>query len=183
MDDKMIIALLSERDERAVIEIQQKYREYCLFIARNILENEEDAKECLNATLLGVWNSVPPNNPKGLRTYIGAVCRRTALKQIEKRMAEKRGGGRGEVALEELEEVLKCDPNSVDEIALRDMLQRFLRSLSKKSRIVFIQKYWYFQTIEEIAKDLGMSTDSVKSSLYRSREKLRKFMCKEGFEI
>ena len=183
MNDDRILSLLYERDERAIAELQQKYHSYCTFIARSILENDEDAEECVNQTYFGVWNSVPPNKPEDLRVYVSAVCRKTALKQIEKRLAEKRGGGRAEECFEELDAVLSNSDDGVDGIALRDALERFLRTLSRKARIVFVQKYWYFMTVEEIAKDRGMTVDSVKSSLYRSREKLKRFLKKEGFEI
>ena len=171
-----------ERDERAIVELQKKYRSYCMFIAFRILENEEDAKECVNNAYLGVWNSIPPNCPTDLKSYVGSVCRRTALKQVEKRMAEKRGGGRAEVAFEELDGILGDGGDGADELAIRDALQRFLLMLTKNARRVFVQKYWYFQTVSEIAKDLGMSEESVKSSLFRSREKLKKFLIEEGFE-
>ena len=183
MKDGKIVSLFTERDERAIVETQQKYGSYCLFIARSILDDEEDAKECVNNTYLGLWNSIPPNLPADLRSYAGAVCRKTALKQLEKRTAEKRGGGRAALAFEELDEVLGSDEDRTDEIALRDALGRFLKTLSKRSRCVFVQKYWYFQTVKEIASDLGMSEDSVKSSLFRSREKLKQYLKKEGFEI
>ena len=183
MNDERILLMLNERDERAVIEIRQKYGAYCLFIARSILGNEEDAEECVNSALFGVWNSIPPNTPADLKSYVGAVCRKTALKEIEKRMAEKRGGGRAGIAYEELDGVLGGGEDAVDAIALRDALRRFLKTLSRKARRVFLQKYWYFRTVTEIAKDLGMSEAGVKASLFRSREKLREFLKKEGFDV
>lgn len=183
MEDREIISMLNERDERAIVGIQEKYRSYCRFIAKSILDNDEDAEECLNNTYLAVWNSIPPNAPRDLRSYVGAVCRKTALKQLERRMAKKRGEGRAIIAFEELDGVLGEGGDAADEIALRDALQKFLRSLSKRSRIVFIQKYWYFRTVGEIAKDLAMSEESVKASLFRSREKLKNHLKKEGFEI
>ena len=183
MDDQSIIALYNERDERAISETQKKYRSYCLFIARSILGDEEEAKECENDAYLGVWNSVPPNSPKDLRSYIGAVTRKTALKRIEKRTAEKRGGGRAEEAFEEFENVLNSDGINVDGIALRDALQRFLQALPKQERIIFVQRYWYFLTITEIAKDRGKSESCVKASLFRTRGKLKAFLVKEGFTI
>ena len=182
MDDKEIISLYIERDERAIAETQKKYRPYLLYIARAILENEEEAKECENDVYLGVWNSVPPNIPTDLRSYAGAVCRRAALKRVEKRRAAKRGGGRADLAFEELDGVLSGDGDCVDELALREALERFLLTLSKEARIVFVQKYWYFKTVAEIAQDRKTSENSVKVSLYRSREKLKKFLQKEGFE-
>ena len=183
MEDRNIILLLTERDQRAITELQQKYRSYCLFIAKSILGNEEDAEECVNDTYLGVWNSIPPNSPADLRPYVGAVCRKTALKRLEQRMAEKRGGGRSDLVYEELDNILGGSSDFCDEIALRDALQKFLGSLTDQARRIFMQHYWFFRTVAEISEDLGVREDSVRSSLFRSREKLKKFLIKEGFVL
>ena len=181
MDDREIVKLLFSRNEDALREIKSKYGRYLFTIAGKVLRNDCEAQECENDVLLATWQSIPPNNPQDLRAYLGALMRRIALKRYDSNRTLKRGAGLTESAYEELEECCGSGEDFTNGLALKEALERFLRSLNKSNRIVFIQKYWFLLTVSEIAKERGMSENAVKVSLFRTREKLKEFLRKEGF--
>lgn len=183
MTDTEIIALYFDRDEHAIAETQNKYGNYCRYIANSILADKEDAKECENDTYLKIWNSIPPNRPSALKAYVGVLCRNTALDRYEKRNTQGRGGGRIASAIDELEECLPDDREDIsDQIALKDMLDRFLFSLSDKEKQIFMRRYWYMLEVKEIADLMHLGENNVKVTLFRTRKKLKEFIEKEGFD-
>ena len=182
MNDDEIIELFFARSERAIAETQAKYGRYCRYIADAILDDEESAKECENDTYLGLWNSIPPNRPPVFKAYVGAICRKTALDRLDERLRQKRGG-RAECAYEELAEIIAAADDFPDEIALRELLNEFLSTLGREARIIFLQRYWYMRSVKEIAADRATSESAVKTSLHRSREKLKRYLRKEGYTI
>ncbi len=185
MDDKEIVDLYWQRDQTAVDETAAKYGSLCHSIAYNILGNHQDAEETVNDTYLNAWNSIPPHRPSVLSTFLGKITRRICIDRWRKRSAEKRGGGQIAVALDELEE---CIPNreSVEETAeaklLSETINAFVKDLPAAERSVFLCRYWYMDSIETIAKEFGFSQSKVKSMLYRTREKLRAKLIKEGLQ-
>ena len=176
MTDEEIICLLEARDEAALRLTQGKYGAYCKAIARNILGNPEDAEECENETLFKLWNAIPPAKPRTLKAFIGKIARNTALDSYERGAAAKRGGGQAELALLEIGECLGYE-NDFERIIesgiITAVLNRFLSSLPKQQRIVFLKRYWFFIDISEIASELDMSESKVKSVLFRLRKKLK----------
>ncbi|MBP3338039.1 MAG: sigma-70 family RNA polymerase sigma factor [Lachnospiraceae bacterium] len=176
MEDKQIVDLFYERSEEALTHMQNKYKRYAGSIAYNILNNVEDAKECVNSAYYKVWNSIPPHKPENLATYLGKIVRNTALDMFEKFNAKKRGGSSVELALEELSD---CIPSVekveglVDDIVLKDILNQFLSELPVDNRKVFVKRYWYLCSIKDIAKQCGLSESKVKMTLLRTREKLK----------
>ena len=183
MDDKRIVELYFERSEDAISETDKKYGRYCSCIAKNILNSLEDTKEIVNDTYLKVWNTIPPNVPRSLKYYVGKICRQLALNRFESKNALKRGG-RMTVILDELSECLGESDESgsfVDSIALRDAMNTFVGSLPTKTRNVFVRRYWYASSIEEIATQYSMKESTVTVLLLRTRNKLRVFLEKEGF--
>ena len=187
MEDVQIIDLFWKRDETAIRETQRRYGSYCRSIAWRMLANHQDVQECLNDTWLGAWKSMPPHRPNCLRIFLGKITRNLALKRLEKSAASKRGGGEVELALEELEQCL----TGTDEVSqqvedrlnarmLAAVLEEFLRGLSARTRILFLRRYWYFCSIREIAQEEGLSEGAVKSSLFRTREKLKAKLQEEG---
>lgn len=182
MDDKKIVDLYWMRSESAISETDKKYGKYCRYIAERILESEEDAREVQNDTYLQVWNTVPPNRPDPLKTYVGAISRNLSLNRYEARHAQKRDGVLGE-ALEELSECIaqKDDIPTEREERLRELLDSFLATLPKRTRRVFLRRYWYASSISEIAKDYGMSENHVTVMLHRTRKALADILQKEGF--
>lgn len=190
MEDEKIIGLFFARSENAISETAQKYGGYCHTIAWRILQNQEDSEECVSDTYLKAWESIPPKRPEKLRTYLGKLTRNLALHVYEKVHAEKRGMGRTALALEELKECIPAyapafDPVAgiADNMALAKILNRFLAGLSAQSRVIFLRRYWYFDTIAEIAASCHASESKVKMSLLRSRGKLKQLLEKEGICI
>ena len=186
MEDDMIVGLFWDRDERAIAESKTKYGRYCRHIAMRILNLREDAEEAESDTYLRAWETIPPNRPESLMSYLGAICRQIAIDKLKRNTRLKRGGGEFARALEELGECVADERNSgdfTDKIALRDALNAFLSSLPDEARRLFMQRYWWSCSINEIASEHGMTESAVKMSLLRSREQLREHLQKEGFEL
>lgn len=186
MEDQEIVELYFARSERAIEETSIKYEGYCYRIAYNILYNKEDSDECLNDTWLNAWNAIPPNRPGRLSTYLGKITRNIALNVYEKKHRKKRGGGQVDVVYDELEEILTGHetPEERTELAfLVTCINDYLKSLPGLSRMVFVGRYWYFESVEQIAKHLGITTGRTKSLLYRTRTGLREYLEKEGIYV
>lgn len=183
MEDKLIIALYWDRSENAISETAHKYGRYCHYIAHSVLQNEEDAAECVNDTYLRAWNAIPPKCPNNLRTFLGKITRNLALNRYEQRSAEKRGAGQLPQVLEELQECIPSDDSTdqiIDRIVLREILNTFLETLKPDARKVFVRRYWYFSSIQEIAQEFGMTESKVTVTLCRTRQKLAQLLKKEG---
>ncbi len=183
MDDKRIVELFLARAESAISEAAKKYGKYCRYIALRLLGNDQDAEEVENDTYVKLWNSIPPKKPDPLKPYVGRIARNIALNRLEERSAQKRG----EVALV-LEELSEClsDPSGEEmgeSFALREALNSFLASLDEKTRIIFMQRYFYTCTVREIAAARGLKESAVTMLLFRTRQKLREHLHKEGFEL
>lgn len=183
MEDNKIVDLYWQRDEEAIKQTANKYGNYCYSIAYNILSNNEDAQECLNDTYLGAWNAIPPHRPKILATFLGKITRRIALNKWRIKDAKKRGGGEVALSFDELEQCIG-DNNSVsEEIAeqeLIDMINDFLKTVSESDRKIFVCRYFYFESIEEIALRFIFTQSKVKMSLKRTRDKLKDYLLKRG---
>ena len=164
MTDDELIALLEVKDRNALVELENKYGAYCKSIADNILRNRQDTEECLNDAYLGVWNSIPPAKPDDLKMYVAGAARNAAIGLWRKKHAGKRGSGHMELLLEELKEAFNT----------------FLGSLKKEQRRIFLLRYWYMDTVGEIAQKLGIGESKVKVSLHRTRNKLKKMLEREG---
>lgn len=184
MDDKQIIDLFWQRSESAIAETDKKYGRYILYIANNLLSDGEDAREVQNDTYLRAWNSMPPEYPTRLRSYIGAICRNLSLDRYRKRNAEKRRGC-VEVAIDELAECIpdERERDEAESERIADALNRFVAGLDERERRIFVQRYWYMCSTEQIARDNSMNRNTVTTVLYRTREKLRAFLEKEGVFI
>ena len=186
MDDKQIVDLFWQRSATAITAVAHKYGNYCTKIAYNILHNYEDSEECVNDTYLKVWGAIPTHRPTRLSTFLGKITRNLALNKWEHLNAEKRGSGQTIFALAELQECIPSADNTeniVDDLALVEVLNRFLGGLSKERRIIFMRRYWYFCSIKEIASSYSISESKVKMSLMRSRNELRNILEKEGIVL
>lgn len=186
MDDKQIVDLYFERSETAISETARKYGKYCRYIAFNILHNNEDSEECVNDTYLRAWNSIPPHRPTALKTFLGKITRNLSLDKYDRLNAKKRNGGQMSLIFDEIQECLPASDNTeniIDEMALTDILNRFLSSLSLEQRKIFMRRYWYISPVKEIAAEYGISESKVKMSLLRSRNELKKMLEKEGISI
>lgn len=183
MEDRVIIDLYWAREERALEETERKYGGYCRSIARNILKNPDDTEECVNDTYWRAWNAMPPKRPSVLSVFLGTITRRLALNRYESGKSKKRGGGQLPLALEELD---RCVPaqgsveQAVEAAELGRVLDRFLRSLPERDRCIFVRRYWYIDPLQDIAQRYRMTESGVKSNLFRTRQKLRTLLEKEG---
>ena len=184
MDDREIIALFWQRNERAVEQTAQKYTAYCRTIAAQLLHSPEDTEEVLNETWFSAWNSIPPHKPLSLRNFLGALTRRLCWNRIRTDCTKKRGGGEQALIFEELENLLVSSQDVEKEVsdrALADALNQFLGSISETERNVFLRRYLYMQPVAEIAAFHGFSESKVKSMLSRIRKKLHAKLKKEGY--
>ncbi len=184
MDDKTIVKLYWERSETAIEETAKQYGKYCYAVAFRILGNAQDAEECVNDTYADAWNAMPPHKPNRLATFLGKLTRNIALNRYYYNRAEKRTP-QTELILHEVEEFVPQAGISeiTDEILLKDAINRFLRSLPKQARIIFVRRYWYMSSVKEIATDLGLSESNVKVTLLRTRNQFKAYLEKEGIEI
>jgi len=183
MTDREIIGLFFERSDAAITETQRLYGRYFHSIAYGIVWDDADAEEIVNDTYLHAWNTIPPEHPDSLRGFLGRVTRQLAIKYLEKSTAIKRGAGQYASVIDELAECISDGDDFSDTVALRDVLNRFLQTLSPAERGIFIRRYWHMQSIDDIAAACGVSESKVKSQLFRTRKKLKTHLDKEGFPV
>lgn len=185
-EDSRIIELYFERNESAVAETDKKYGAYCMTVSKNILGNEEDAKECLNDTYLAAWNSIPPKIPEKLSLFLGKITRNLSLNRFRKNEAKKRGGGTADIVFDEIGEIISGSDNPEEKFERKEIIgavNEFLRTLPEEKRSIFICRYWYFDSIEDIAARFGKKESGIYSSLERTRKNLRKYLSERGYEI
>ena len=184
VDDNEIVELFWQRSESALTATEQKYRNYCYAIALNILQNNEDAEECVNETLSRAWNAIPPARPVILRTYLGKITRNLSINIFQKQNALKRGLGQNNLAFSEIEDFFlgyeKNIDSFIEEEFITQVLNNFLEQLEVTQRKIFVRRYWYASRIEAIASDYNISVNKVKSILFRLKKKLKTELEKEG---
>lgn len=180
MNDEQIIRLYFARSEEAITRTAEKYGAYCHAIAYRILRDPEDSEECVNDTYLRAWHTIPPQRPQRLAAFLGKLTRNLSIDRCRHATAEKRGGGELTAALNELEFCVSSGGDPAEELALTDILDRFLASLSTQNRKIFLRRYWYVSSVREIADEYGLSESRVKMSLLRSRRQLKAVLEKEG---
>lgn len=186
MDDTEIVKLYWQRDERAIRETACKYGAYCMKISMNILSDSADSAENVNDTYLGAWNAMPPHRPTYLQAFLGKIARNLALNKYKTRHAEKRAGDAFSLSLEELD---ICTPIGLSPedasaaSALAAHINAFLHSLPAEMRRAFVCRYFYAESIGEIAKRQGASESKIKSMLLRSRLRLKAHLEKEGYAL
>ncbi len=186
MEDNQIIDLYWARSQQAIAASETKYGAYCRKVACNILPRMEDAEECVNDTWLRAWDSIPPQRPKVLQAFFGALTRNLSLDRWRRDRAEKRGGGTVELALEELEDCLAAR-EQVEQVVQAEetarLISDFLRRQPKQDRQLFVRRYWYLDDIRTLCRRFGMGESQVKSRLHRMRRKLRAELEKEGVAV
>lgn len=183
MTDNDIVQLYLARDETAITETKAAYGKLLQSIAFNILHNTQDAEECENETCLKAWNSIPPNKPQRFCAYICKIVRRLALDRYDYNNAAKRGAS---LSLDELEECIAtagCAEDKLTETALADLLNSFLAKSDYNTRVIFMRRFWFGESIADIAKKLHASESMVKSRISRTLKKLREHLRKEGYNI
>lgn len=178
LEDSKIIELFFERSEQAIGELSDKYGLVCSKVAFNILNNKQDAEECVNDAFLGVWNTIPPQNPNSLLSYVCRIVRNLAISKYHKNTAAKRNSIY-DVALDELENCFASADFTEDEFDAKEtarIIDDFLSQLDRENRIMFVRRYWYADSIEELAKLFNTSKHNVSVRISRTREKLKKHL-------
>lgn len=182
MEDKKIIKLLFARAENAIKELSARFGKQLYRIAFNILGNQLDAEECTNDTYFALWNAIPPVSPNPLAPYVYRTGRNTALKRLHRDTAQKRDS-RYDVSLEELNECLPGEDveQVIDARELGQIIDRFLASKSRENRYIFIRRYWFGDSVKDIARTLKMQEPTVSVRLNRIRNGLKEHLRKEGY--
>lgn len=186
MQDIEIIELYFKRDESAISETKNKYDKYLMKIAYNILSETEDSKESVNSTYLAAWNTIPPHRPNILSAYLGKITRYISIDMFRKRNSAKRYISEYSESLSELSECVSSSENTEEAYeakVLGEAINRFLRTLPKDARNAFIGRYYFMDSLHDVAEYCGMSESKAKSLLFRTRKRLKEFLEKEGFKI
>ena len=181
MEDREIIELFFERSEQAIALLADKYGALCLRTASHILNNRQDAEECVNDAYLAVWNTVPPVRPDPLVSYLVRIVRNVAIKKYHANTAEKRNSSY-DLALSEIEESFPARDSVEEEVEARDTarrINRFLKTLDQKDRILFVRRYWEGDSVEELAKLFSITRHNVSVRLLRIRKKLSRYLAGE----
>ena len=183
MEDTKIVELFWQRDQSAISQSEQKYGNYCYAIANGILNCREDSEECVSDTWHSAWNAIPPEKPTRLQAFLGRITRNLALDRYDYNHAQKRNTHL-ETAIDEYWE---CLPNGEmpveDTVALKQLINGFLKSLDQKSRVIFLRRYYYVCPVKEIASAMGLTESYVSVSLHRTRRKFQEYLQKEGISV
>ena len=185
MTDAQIIDLFFERSEQAIEELAKKHGGAVSRIAYNILGNRQDAEECVNDTWLGTWNAIPPERPAPLRSFVCRIARNLAAKRYHANTAEKRNS-QYDLALDELAECIPDRDNVEDTYGAKELaaaISRFLDTLEYSDKFVFMRRYWYADSLTDIAAMSGLRYKTVSVRLTRIKAKLKHYLMKEGLLV
>jgi RNA polymerase sigma factor, sigma-70 family len=184
MEDRAIVALYWKRAETAILETKKQYGRLLLSISRGILRNEEDAEECENDTYLRAWDTIPPKRPEKLSAFLAKITRNLSLDRYDAKHAEKRGGGEVPLLLDELAEVIADEAAfPADTEDLSEVLNAFLGRLKPDARTIFLRRYWFGDSVQEISARSGFGESKIKMSLLRTRQSLQEALEKEGYRV
>lgn len=182
MEDYLIVKMLFERSELAINSLSQKYGSLCKSISYNILKNEQDSEECVNDAYLAVWNTIPPQKPNSLSAYICKITRNLSLKKYRSNTAYKRNSYY-DISLNEISECFSRWNDIGEFIEAKELttyINQFLSEINQIDRIIFMQRYWFNRDISEIAKNMNKTKNYINVHLYRTRERLKKYLKEEG---
>ncbi len=186
MDDREIVQLYFDRNPVAIQETVRKYKNYCTYIAKNILGNDQDAEECVNDAFHNTWNSIPPKKPENLGAYIGKITRHLSFDYYRRAHTEKRGKGELTIVLDELKECVSGKETPEQEIDRKELgaaINGFLDTLSKEKCDIFVCRYWYAFSISQIAKKFQKTDTNISVILSRLREELKKYLNERGYDV
>lgn len=175
MDDNAIIDLFFARNEQAIQEVDCKYGPLCRKLSYNILNNEQDAEECVSDSYLGLWNTIPPQRPNPLMSFLCRIVRNRSVARYHANTAAKRNGAY-DTALSEIEPCLAAPDDPQAELEAKDLarlLEQFLDTLSRENRVIFLRRYWFSDSYADIAKQVGLTEKNVSVRLTRIRAQLR----------
>ena len=185
MEDTNIVDMYWARNEQAITETSDKYGNYCHKIAMNILYSEEDSKESVNDTYLKAWNSMPTDRPNILSAYLAAIVRNISLDIYRKNHSLKRGAGQTTEVIDELYDIAggSTPEAELDNSLLTQAINDFLGTLKTESRMIFIRRYFYMDSIKDISANMHIGEGKIKTVLLRTRNSLKEYLCKEGFTL
>lgn len=185
MTDEEIVEMYLSRNPTALNVTAEKYGGFLYAISMNVIHSRADAEECVTDAYLACWNTIPPEKPRSLKAYAGALCRNISFDRYKRAHAQKRGGGKVETLLSEVEEFLPAEGFGSDygEDKAAEVINEFLSRLEKEERIVFVRRYWFSDTVKDIAERMGFSESKVKSLLFRLHKKLKEKLVKEGIGV
>lgn len=186
MEDEKIVALYWDRNETAISETQTKYDRYLTKIAYNILNDTEDSRESVNDAYLAAWNSMPPQKPAVLSTYLGKLTRRISIDRFRYRNRDKRSASQYALSLSELDECVSGGNTTEETVNLKllgEAIGQYLRTLPEETRTVFIGRYYYLDSVKEVAAYCRITESKCKTLLHRTRLGLRDYLTKEGFAL
>ena len=180
MQDQQILDLFFARDEQAIAVCERQYGGDCKRMSMQILRNEADAEECVNDTWIKAWNAIPPKRPTPLRAFLLRIVRNLSINRLRYNHSERRDQNLT-VALEELGE---CVPDREDHSPeLAEVISAYLRMLSREDRMLFMGRYFYACGVEELARRLGMKSNTAAVRLRRIREGLRAYLAERGYSV
>ena len=182
MNDSKIIELFFQRSEQAITELSNQYGPLCTKIAFHILNNQQDAEECVNDAYLGVWNTIPPQNPDPLSSYVCRIVRNLSLKKYHANTATKRNSIY-DVALDELENCFASADSVEDEFDANEtarLIDLFLETLDRENRVMFVRRYWYADSVADLAKRFQTNRHNIYVRLSRTRAKLKQYLTEKG---
>jgi len=185
LEDSKIIDLFYERSEQAIVELSKKYNSVFTKVADNILNDVRDTEECVNDAYLGAWNTIPPQNPNPLLSYVCRIVRNLAIKKYHANTAAKRNSIY-DVSLNELENCFPASTSVEDEFHANELalvIDRFLETLDQENRILFVRRYWYSDSIGDIAALFHTSSHNISVRLSRTRGKLKKYLIRNGVSL
>lgn len=186
MEDTKIVQMYWDRDPDAIVHTADKYGAYLRTIAVNIIGSHEDAEECVNDTYLRAWNAMPPHKPQVLSAFLGKITRNLAFDRYKRRAADKRGGGEISAVLDELSELISDTEELEDALYEKELISAinvFLGTLSPDKRCIFVRRYWYADSVSDIAVRLGKKEGAVSMMLGRLRRQLRDYLTERGFPV
>ena len=183
MTDKEIIELLEKRDETVLRELEKRYYPYCFTIAFNILGNPDDVIEVINDSFLDIWNSIPPAHPERLSSYLASVVRHNAINVYKKLHNMKNEAVSTALPLEAAEYKTYSVDETINRIVITDLIDKFLDTLPEKQNLIFVARFYFDESIEEISEKFNIPAGSVKSIIHRLKKKLKAFMDKEGIYL
>ena len=182
--DETIVNRFFDRNEQALSDVQEKYEAYLKTVAKNILGSDLDAEECVNDTYMKAWDSIPPNRPENLKAYLSKITRNLSFNLYQKAHAGKRGGGETALVLDELEGCVPGNYDPEEEITKQELaseINAFLSGLPKENRMLFVSRYYYADSVSEIAKRFRLSENTVSVRLNRLRARLKKHLTERGY--
>ena len=178
IDDEKIIDLFFERSEQGIRELDNKYGAVCHNLSYNIVNNRQDAEECVNDAYLGAWNAIPPVRPNPLLSYIVKIVRNISLKIYWRKEAAKRNSIYT-IAMQEIEACIADQKTVEDEIEARELariIEDFLDTLTLENRVIFMRRYWFADSYKDIAEFVGLSEKNISVRLTRIREKMKQYL-------